>query len=366
MPLKTADPKSINQSSPTSLANPPTPPPRQEDAWNVSRLMARFNLAFSLMSVIPLLTCCYLITVRFFSISILEGMNGIYFLLALAIALLGLLFGQQLIRDIFRRLVETNAKLKRLNEQQASFVSNVAHEFRSPLTIVKGAMDNLADGLHGPLTTDQAEPVGMSRREITRLARLVGDLLDLARIEAGKLRLKQEEVVLQEVLKSVGQMFSGPLKERGLTLTMELPETPATVVGDPDRLKQVFVNLFGNAVKFTRSGGLHVRMTTDTDVVQVSVVDTGEGIAPTDHERIFDKFEQVGSQSEEGSGLGLPIAKDIVELHRGRIWVESQLGQGSRFVVQLPMKHGGRLASPSSTESNPADPLPPRYHTQTP
>ncbi len=215
-------------------------------------------------------------------------------------------------------------------------------------------MDNLADGLHGPLTTDQAEPVVMSQREVTRLARLVGDLLDLARIEAGKLHLKQEEVVLQEVLKSVGQMFSGPLKERGLTLTMELPEAPAKVIGDPDRLKQVFVNLFGNAVKFTRSGGLQVRLTHETDLVQASVVDTGEGIAPADRERIFDKFERIGSQSEEGSGLGLPIAKDIVELHHGRIWVESQLGQGSRFVVQLPIKHGGHLELPSSMDEHPA------------
>ena len=114
-------------------------------------LMSRFNLAFGLMSVIPLLTCFYLITVRLFSISILEGMNGFYFVLALVIALLGLLAGQQLIRDIIRQLVESNTKLQRLYNQQASFVSNVAHEFRSPLTIVKGSLDNLADGLHGPL-----------------------------------------------------------------------------------------------------------------------------------------------------------------------------------------------------------------------
>ena len=108
--------------------------------------MSRFNVVFSLMSVIPLLTCCHLITVRFFSFSVLLGANGVYVLLALVIALLGLLAGYELIRDIIRQLVEANAKLAKLNDQQAGFVSNVAHEFRSPLAVFKGALDQLAQG----------------------------------------------------------------------------------------------------------------------------------------------------------------------------------------------------------------------------
>ena len=298
--------------------------------------MSRFNIAFRLMSIIPLLTCFYLVTVRFFSIEILRGLNGVYFLLALVIALLGLLAGHQLIRDIIRRLLQANLKLERLNAQQAGFVSNVAHELRSPLAIFKGALDNLADGLHGPLTGDQKEPVAMCQREVNRLTRLVRDLLELARIEVGKVRLLQQEVILQDVLSSVGQLFNVLVKERGLTLTLDMPPEPALVTGDGDRLKQVFVNLLGNAVKFTDVGGIRVRLTQAGDLFQVEVSDTGQGIAPGDLERIFDKFERVGAQTEEGSGLGLPIARDVVELHHGRIWVESQLGQGSRFFVQLP------------------------------
>ncbi len=324
---------------PQTTAKDPSSAPR-EPVPDPSRLMSRFNIAFSLMSIIPLLTCFYLITVRFFSIQILEGLNGVYFLLALVIALLGLLAGHQLIRDIIRRLIEANLKLERLNRQQAGFVSNVAHEFRSPLAIFKGALDNLADGLHGPLTDDQKEPVSMCQREVNRLTRLVRDLLELARIEVGKVRLLQEEVVLQEVLRSVGQMFNVLVKERGLTLSLELPTEPALVIGDGDRLKQVFVNLLGNAVKFTDVGVIRVRLTKTGDAYQVEVSDTGQGIAASDLERIFDKFERVGAQTEEGSGLGLPIARDVVELHHGRIWVESQLGQGSRFFVQLPAGTG--------------------------
>ncbi len=305
---------------------------------NARQLMSQFNVAFGLMSVVPLLICLYLITVKFFSISILEGLNGVYFLLAVLIALLGLLVGRVVIQTVIRQLVETNAKLARLYNQQASFVSNVSHEFRSPLTIVKGSLDNLADGLHGPLTTDQSEPVGMCQREINRLKRLVSDLLDLARMEAGKLPMVKQEVVLQEVIKAVAQLLAAPFRERKLNLAVDLPEAPIRVIGDRDRLQQVFMNLLTNALKFTETGRVHVQLSREDEYVRVDVVDTGRGIAKDDLGKIFDKFERVGGETEEGSGLGLPIAKDIVELHYGTIWAESQAGTGSRFVVRLPAK----------------------------
>ncbi len=335
-----------------SRSQPPSAEARQLSALpellpNQTQLLSNFNIAFSLMSVIPLLTCFYLITAWleknnpvFFSIQILEGMNGVYFLLALVIALLGLLAGHQLIRKMFQQLVRTNTKLTKLNEAQAGFVSNVAHEFRAPLSVFKGALDNLADGLYGPLAADQKEPVAMCQQQVDRLTRLVRDLLELARIESGKLRLIQEPVVLQEALTSTGGLFGGLLKQRGLRLTMDLPPEPARVIGDKDRLSQVFVNLLGNSVKYTDVGGVSVRLIKDGGGFQVEVSDTGRGIAEKDLGRVFDKFERVGDQSEEGSGLGLPIAKDIVELHRGRMWVESQLGQGSRFFVWLPADGG--------------------------
>jgi signal transduction histidine kinase len=302
----------------------------------VRDLLSRFNVAFSLMSVIPLLTCLYLINVRFFSWSFLQGLNGVYFLLALVIALLGLLVGHQLIRDIIRQLAGANAKLALLNNQQAAFVSNVAHEFRAPLAVFKGALDNLADGLHGPLTPDQQEPVGMCQKEVNRLRRLVGDLLDLSRIEAGKLPMKRQDVVLQEVLQAASRLFNGVLKERGLRFELELPEAPARLVGDRDRLEQVFVNLLSNAIKFTEQGGIGMRLTRQGAAFRMEVSDTGPGIAPEDLERVFNKFERLGSPDEEGAGLGLPIARDIVELHHGHIWAESEPGSGSRFIVELP------------------------------
>ena len=325
-------------------ARPPSPPPVLaadevgKAAVNPTAVVSQFNAAFSLMSIIPLLTCFYLITVRFFSISILQGLNGVYFLLALVIALLGLLAGHQLIRRIITELVEANEQLSQLTERQAAFVGNVAHEFRSPLAVFKGALDNLADGLYGPLVTDQVEPVAMCQKEVNRLKRLVTDLLDLTRIEAGKLPMAKEPVVLQDILRAVGQLFNGLLRERGLSFSMDLPEGTAIVVGDRDRLQQVFVNLLSNAVKFTHTGGIQIRLTRDAKEFHVEIDDTGEGIAEENLERIFDKFERVGRPEEqEGSGLGLPIARDIIELHGGRIWAESQPGRGSRFIIRLPI-----------------------------
>lgn len=300
------------------------------------RLLSRFNLAFGLMSVIPMLICIYLITVKFFTIQILEGLNGVYVLLAVIIALLGLLLGRQVIRDVIHRLVATNAKLQDLYNQQASFVGNVAHEFRSPLAVFKGALDNLADGLHGALTTDQLEPVMMCQKEVNRLKRLVSDLLDVSKIEAGKLPMTTQDLVLQDVVKTAGNFFHAAMQERGLALTVEMPQEPAHLIGDRDRLQQVFVNLLSNAMKFTVSGEISLRLLVEPQAYRIEVADTGPGIAPENLEKIFDKFEQLSAQ-QEGSGLGLPIARDIVKLHRGRMWVESQLGKGSRFIVQLPM-----------------------------
>lgn len=317
-------------------------PPREQaglskDVGSIrQRLVGQFHIAFALMSIIPLLLCCYLITVKFFSLSILEGLNGLYFLLAVVFAILGLIVGQLLVRRVVRQLVKTNETLAHFNEMQSAFVSNVAHELRSPLTVVKGALDNLADGLHGSLTGDQQEPVIMSQREINRLKRLVGDLLDVARIESGKMRLVREQVDLQECLRAVAKPFDGMLKQRGLTLAFEMPPGPVAITGDRDRLSQVFINLLVNAIKFTKRGSIRLRLNRDDAGVQIEVLDTGRGIPEADLQRVFDKFERVGSGDEEGSGLGLPIAKSIVELHHGRIWVESRPEEGSRFIVRLP------------------------------
>lgn len=302
----------------------------------IERWLAEFHVAFSLMSIIPLLICCYLITVKFFSISILSGMNGVYFLLAVIMALIGLLAGRQVIMRLIRRLVELNAKLARFTTIQADFVNHVAHEFRSPLTIIKGSLENLRDGLHGSLDQDQVEPISVSHREASRLSRLVSDLLDIARMEAGKLRMEQEEVILQDLLRNVAESCHVLIDKRALKLSLDLPKEPIHVLADKDRLTQAFFNLLTNAIKYTEQGSIHVRLSQDPEGLLVAFGDTGRGIAQEDLERVFEKFERSkNNQDKEGSGLGLSISKVIIELHQGRIWAESQLGKGSTFYVRL-------------------------------
>lgn len=310
------------------------PPPRR--ASLPGDPLARFNVAFALMSIIPLLICMWLITARFFSLDILGGVNGAWMFVAVCSAIIGLWAGRQAIQRIIAQLAQANAKLAKLHATQAQFVHNVAHEFRSPLAIVKGAMDNLSEGLHGRLTTDQTEPVAICQRQVNRLARLVGDLLDLAQIESGKIRLVEEEFVLQELIRPVVESFGVLAKSRGLALTMELPASPVRMRGDCDRLSQVLTNLISNSLKFTQHGSVRVELVEDASGALITVSDTGRGIAPEDLERIFEKFERAGSADQEGSGLGLPIARNIVELHRGRLWAESALGRGSRFLLRLP------------------------------
>lgn len=303
------------------------------------KLISQFHVAFALMSIIPLLICCYLITVRFFSLSILVGLNSVVFLSAIIVALIGLLAGRLMIKSVIMRLVKANSRLINFHVMQAAFVSHVAHEFRSPLAIIKGSLDNLNDGLHGPLSEDQKEPVDMCNREVERLKRLISDLLDVSQIEAGKLRLEKTELVLQEILKHVAQSVSGLVKKRGLELNVKLASTPAVCYGDKDRLSQVFLNLISNAIKFTEKGSITVSLTQNESNYDVEITDTGRGIEEKDLSRIFRKFERVGDKSQDGYGLGLSIVKAIVENHNGSIGAESQLGQGSRFLVTLPMYH---------------------------
>ncbi|MBI2357983.1 MAG: HAMP domain-containing histidine kinase, partial [Deltaproteobacteria bacterium] len=193
------------------------------------------------------------------------------------------------------------------------------------------------------------------RRNISRLSRLVNDLLDVAKLEAGKMDLRPATFPVKELLHHVVDTVGGWANERGITLQEKYPEEDVTLEADPDRLIQVVTNLLGNAVKFTpEQGTIAVEVDgnwSDQEIslgpcVAISVQDSGIGIPVEDQERIFKKFEQVNLVSPEGvssTGLGLTIAKEIVALHGGKIWVESRAGEGSRFSFAIPGKIKDRI-----------------------
>jgi signal transduction histidine kinase/HAMP domain-containing protein len=277
-----------------------------------------------------------------------------------------------------RQLSEANAalevshrKLRELDQLKSDFVSNVSHELRTPLTAIRMSVDNLLDGVVGDVSPTLQRYLTKVQNNTDRLVRLISDLLDLSRIEAGRIELRRTRVDLADVIQDVVDSLRPMATEKGLDLSVVPSATIFAVFADRDKLQQVLINLAGNAVKFTPSGGsvsisTHAPTSDDSSTVprfdgteapgvpndrpaeppnlrrfvEVSVDDTGEGIPPEELDAIFDKFHQVRRENRykaQGTGLGLSIAKSLIELHGGRIRVESQPGKGSRFIFTLPI-----------------------------
>ncbi len=227
--------------------------------------------------------------------------------------------------------------LKQMNSRKSAFVANVSHEFKNPLGNMKLSLGYLHDGSAGALNEKQKEVLAIARRSTERLIRLVTDLLDLSKIEAGKMKLKKEKV---EVVALVNEVITGCVEEiagKRMTLEKEFSESTGAVWADQDKLIEVIINLLSNAIKYTPDGGKIILTLSGTkNEVRFEISDSGPGIAKEDFSKLFDKFERLTAEREEGTGLGLSITKDIIDLHKGRIWVESELGKGSKFIFTLP------------------------------
>jgi signal transduction histidine kinase len=239
-------------------------------------------------------------------------------------------------RLLDKQLYADITRLKELDERKSAFVENVSHEFRSPLGIIKGNLYILRESFKDVLDDKRKRSFDSAMRTVDRLARLVSDLLDLAKIEAGKMKLDREPLDVRDLLKEIVETYAVLIEEKRMNVACDF-EDCASVLADRDRLSQVFINIFNNSLKFTPEGGRIILKAYDgADGVRVEIEDNGSGMDPGDLEKIFDKFERVTAEKREGTGLGLPIARHIVVLHGGRIWAESEPGKGSRFIIVLP------------------------------
>ncbi len=252
---------------------------------------------------------------------------------------------ERLQNEVIAKKVEleaANRKLKELDKIKSGFVANVAHEFRTPLTIIKGNIDLVINGLTGKIPPEQKDLLDGAVKVTNRLSRLVNDLLDISKIEAGKMQLRKERININNIIEDNIIVFEKLLNDRRQVLQKELSKEMPDLIGDPDKLSQVFVNIFSNAIKYSPEGGrIKVKTTNLENEIMIEISDTGEGMMPEDIDRIFDKFTRVTAEKKEGTGLGLPIAKDIVTLHHGRIWVKSEAGKGSQFYFTLPKGEAG-------------------------
>jgi signal transduction histidine kinase len=241
-------------------------------------------------------------------------------------------------------LNEANARLRELAEMREEFLALTTHDLRSPLTVISGVISFLSSGRLGELSPEQKNMVAMMERNTQNLIELVNDLLDAAKLESGSLQLEPTDVDLRALIHETCEPFVQLAREKGLTLAQEdvAPETPGVVRADRAKLRRVIVNLLSNALKFTPKGGrVSVRVEpAGAGEVCIAVADTGVGIAAADLPLLFDKYEQAhhrATRGEKGTGLGLYITRQLVELHGGTIRVESEVGRGSTFSFTLPV-----------------------------
>ena len=233
-------------------------------------------------------------------------------------------------------------KQRELDEMKSAFVAKVSHELRTPLVAIEKSISLLLTRATGPLSDNQEQFLSIADRNLKRLARLINDLLDLSKLEAGKMQMKMEPC---SIGRNIDESIDGLLNwanTKSINFERNIQKDLPEIMFDSDRMIQVLTNLIGNAVKFTPVNGvITVAAALQEDYVEVSIADTGIGIPPESLGKVFDKFYQVGERTAtdiSGTGIGLSIAKEIVEIHGGRIWVESDQGRGARFIFTLPLR----------------------------
>jgi len=258
------------------------------------------------------------------------------------------------LKDFADQLEKANQELRKIDAMKSEFVSVASHELRTPLAAIKNAVQLMLSGKTGEINENQTKFLSMAERNINRLTNILNNLLNLSRIESGKIELKFEGVALKGLIESTASSLRPQPDGKLIQIEVEVPEQLPAVYGDPEKIEQILTNLIGNAIKFSPKGGKimitakHLPKEKEGgygDKVAVSVKDTGIGIPPEHLDAIFEKFHQVeGSlhRSVSGTGLGLAITKGLVEAHQGKIWVESEVEKGSVFTFTLPLAEGER------------------------
>lgn len=230
------------------------------------------------------------------------------------------------------------SELKKVDELKSEFITTVSHEIRTPLSITNEGINLVLDEVAGRINETQKKFLSNAKNSLSRLLNLINDLLDMSKLEAGRLEIKRDHSNLCDLVKSIASSFQAKTKEKSIVLKTRLPKKELDIYVDEDKIFQVFTNLVGNAVKFTKKGFIEVGILDHKNKVLCYVKDTGVGISKYDLSQVFEKFRQLGKPiaGEKGTGLGLAISKRIIELHKGEIWVESERGKGAKFSFSLP------------------------------
>jgi signal transduction histidine kinase len=242
---------------------------------------------------------------------------------------------------LFREIEDKSRQIEAANRHKSEFLANMSHELRTPLNAIIGFSEVLGERLFGELNEKQAEYTQDILSSGRHLLSLINEILDLSKVEAGRMELEMAAFDLPLAIDNARTFVRERATRHDIKVDVKVDERLGEFVGDERKIKQILLNLLSNAVKFTPEGGrIGINARQSNGAVEISVTDTGIGIAPEDRPRIFEEFRQVGSDyahKREGTGLGLTLAKKFVELHGGKIWVESEVGKGSTFTFSLPI-----------------------------
>jgi signal transduction histidine kinase len=244
---------------------------------------------------------------------------------------------------LFREIEQKGRELEAASQHKSEFLANMSHELRTPLNAIIGFSEVLTERMFGELNEKQDEYLKDIYASGQHLLSLINDILDLSKIEAGRMELELTDFDLPQAISDALTLVRERAVRRGIALHQSVDERLGQIRGDERKIKQVLLNLLSNALKFTSEGGrVDVRAGVVDGMAEVSVTDTGVGIAPEDQEAVFEEFRQVGTADKkvEGTGLGLTLSRKFIELHGGRIWVKSQVGVGSTFTFSIPVQRG--------------------------
>ncbi|MEO8230258.1 MAG: ATP-binding protein [Chloroflexota bacterium] len=256
-------------------------------------------------------------------------------------------------RELTRQLEETNASLARASEAKSRFLASVSHELRTPMNAILGFTDALLGGVDGKLNPDQRTSLGWVQRGGRDLLGLINEILDLSKIESGKLTIDPQPFDPRELVEAVVAQYRSMAAQKGIRLEWHDADAPAEVVLDRQRVRQILVNLFGNALKFTSSGEVQVETAGSAESrFRVAVRDTGPGIATDQHEAIFEEFQRAEGD-EAGTGLGLAISRRLARVMGGDVTLDSEPGRGSVFYLTLPLDSRVEPAGPALAEPDP-------------
>jgi signal transduction histidine kinase len=242
---------------------------------------------------------------------------------------------------LFDEIQDKSRQLEEASKHKSQFLANMSHELRTPLNAILGYTELMADGAYGEPSEKMAAVLKRLESNGKHLLGLINDVLDLSKIEAGQLLLDLTDYSLQNVTQTVYSAVEPLAADKKLAFKVEVAPNLPQGRGDERRLTQVLLNLVGNAIKFTDSGEIAIEVALADGAFNVAVRDTGPGISPADQAKLFQEFQQADNsitRKKGGTGLGLAISKRIIEMHGGRIWIESTLGQGSTFSFTVPVR----------------------------